>query len=139
MSLENISKAVASHVSASDDNKPSAENEKSRLRRMSILLFWGLVTFLVGATMMGIGKRMLQDNLILMIGLLISMAGAVLAAYSVISPLWKQTSKFRQSVEPKASIESITGINTSPEGLPAPFPSVTEQTTRVLESDEANK
>jgi hypothetical protein len=138
MNLEDVSKAVASHLSAPDDNNPSTKNESSRVRRMGILLFSGVVMLLLGATIMGVGKRMLQSELIMMIGLLIVMAGTVLAAYSVISPLWQQASKSRQSIEPTSSMETSSGINTSPEGLPAPFPSVTEQTTRVLENEEAN-
>ncbi len=139
LSLEDVSKVVASHLSTPDDDHPSAKNESSSVRRVAILLFCGIATLLTGAMILGIGKRLLQSEVMMMIGLLAVIAGALLAAYSVISPLWHRPQMPRRPAQTKVWMESDSQINTSPEGLPDPFPSVTEQTTRSLENEEVKR
>ena len=133
MSLEAVSKAVASHLPTSDSNKPSVRDDNSVLRRMAIMLFWGIVVFLMGGVVMGVSKKMLHNDLVGLIGLVILIAGAILVTYAVISPLWQQASKSGQTTEPKSTIK----LETTPAELPAPPPSIAEQTTRVLETDKA--
>jgi predicted lipid-binding transport protein (Tim44 family) len=134
MSLEAVSKAIAFHQSVIDSNKPSVRDENSVLRRMAIMLFWGIVVFLMGGVILGVSKKMLHNDLVGLIGLVILIAGAILATYAVISPLWQQANKSRQATEPKSRIELESNAQTLPERLSASPPSITERTTNILET-----
>jgi hypothetical protein len=103
------------------------------------MLFWGIVVFLLGAVIIGVGKRMLFNDVVGLIGLAMLMAGTILAAYAVISPLWKQAGKSVQETEAKSTRELETGAHTLAEGLPAPPPGMTEQTTKILETEGGKK
>jgi predicted lipid-binding transport protein (Tim44 family) len=137
MSLETVSRAVASHQSAPGSNEQSVKDESRAVRRMGMMLFWGIVVMLLGGVLLGIDKKLLHNDLAGMIGLVMVIAGPILSAYAVISPLWQQTSKSAPVSEPKITIELESNIRTSPEELPAPRPSITEQTTNILEIEAA--
>ncbi|HET8670034.1 MAG TPA: zinc ribbon domain-containing protein [Candidatus Saccharimonadales bacterium] len=137
MGLEAVSKAIASHQSGIDSSKPPVRGENSALRRMAIMLFWGIVVFLMGGVILGVSKKMLHNDLVGLIGLVMVIAGAILATYAVISPLWQQANKSGQATEPKSAIELESSAQTLPEGLSASPPSITEQTTNILETEAA--
>lgn len=137
MSLETVSKAVASHQSAPGSVEPSVKDESRAVRRMGIMLFCGIVVLLLGAVLLGIDKKLLHSDLAGVIGLVMVIAGPILAAYAVISPLWQQSSKSATVPKPKTTVELESNTSTSPEGLPAPPPSITEQTTNILEIEAA--
>jgi Predicted membrane protein len=137
MSLETVSKAVASHQSAPGSYEQPVKDESRALRRMGIMLFWGIVVLLLGGVLLGIDKRLLHNDLVGMIGLVMVIAGPILSMYAVISPMWQQASKSAPVTEPKITIELESNMRTPPEGLPAPPPSITEQTTNTLEIEAA--
>ena len=137
MSLETVSKAIAAHQSAPGSKAEPVKDDKRALRRMSITLFWSIVVLFLGALLLGINKKMLHNDLVGMIGLLLTIVGPILSAYAVMSPLWRQANKSSTVTEPKLTIESESKLHTSPEGLPAPPPSITERTTNILEIEPA--
>jgi F0F1-type ATP synthase assembly protein I len=135
MSLELVSKAVALHNLSTAHDKSVVSNESNRVRAMAITLFWGVVSVMVGGLLLAVSKKYVHSDLLGLLGLLVTIVGTIVAAYSVISPLW------RQGAKPAGRVEGINGLDapndTSPEGLPAPPASVTEQTTNILETEPA--
>lgn len=137
MSLETVSKAIAAHQSAPGSKAEPVKDDKSALRRMSMTLFWSIVVLFMGALLLSINKKLSHSDLVWMIGLVLTIAGPILSAYAVMSPLWRQASKRAPSDEPKLTTELEGKMRTSPEGLPAPPPSITEHTTNILEIEAA--
>jgi uncharacterized membrane protein YvbJ len=136
MSLETISKAIIAHQSISDSDNPSVGDDSNALRRLGLQLFWGVIVLFMGAVILSISKKMVQSDWLRLVGLATVMAGMILAMYAVLSPLWKQSSKSSQMTEPKSTMELENRAQTLPE-LPSAPPTITEQTTSILDSEVA--
>jgi hypothetical protein len=136
MSLETISKAIIAHQSISDSDNPSVRDDSNALRRLGLQLFWGIIVLFMGAVILGVNKKMVEADWLRLVGLATVMAGMILAMYAVLSPLWKQSSKSIPVSEAKSTMELENRAQTLPE-LPTAPPSITEQTTSILESEVA--
>jgi hypothetical protein len=136
MSLLVVAEAIVAHQATDDSGTLSVEKDKRALRRMAFRLFWGIAILFLGAGVLGVSKRMFPNDLVWLLGLLMVLAGTLISAYAVISPLWQQ-SKLLEAPIAKRRTGLEDNIQTLPEGLPAPPPSITEQTTTRLESEAA--
>lgn len=142
MSLTAVAEAMVAHQAAAGSDTPLVENDKREndkraLRRMGFGMFLAIVIMFIGAGVLGVNKRMFHSDLVWLLGLIMVLAGTIGAAYAVISPLWQQRSKPRKSTGDQRSAGLEGSVHTSPEGLPAPPPSITEQTTTRLEHEAA--
>ena len=138
MSLATVSIAIASHQSGLDSGKRPVSDDAGAIRRMAIMLFWGIVVFIMGGVALGISKRVLPNDFFVgLIGVVLLVAGLILAMYAVISPMWRQADKPGQKPETKRARESENSRDTLPEGLTSPPSSITEGTTNILETDAA--
>lgn len=137
MNLEVVSKAVESHQSGSDSDKPASKYENSAVRQLGMILFLGIILLMIGAGVLSINKKMIHNDWVGLIGLLLVLGGPLLSAYAAISPLWRQGGKSSQATEPKGIEELESNARTLPEGLPAPPASITERTTNIMEHQPA--
>jgi hypothetical protein len=137
MSLTVVAEAMVAHQAAAGSDMPLVENDKRALRRMGFGLFWGIVMLFIGAGVLGVNKRLFHGDLVWLLGLIMVLAGTIGSAYAVISPLWQQRTKPRKATGDQRSTGLEGSIQTLPEGLPAPLPSITEQTTTRLEHEAA--
>ena len=134
MSLETISKVLTEHLSVADSNKSIAQvNDKLLARQMYRTLLWSIIAVILGVALLAIGKNY---GLVSLLGLLISLAGMLLAAYGVLSPIKVMALSSRQSPESEALKQSEAELHLSPGSYPEPMASVTERTTELLEIED---
>ena len=137
MSLELVSKAMAEHLSADASPVAKAETDKRVLQRMIKTMGVGGVIVFAGIVIVVIGRKLLHNELADLIGGLILLAGAFIMAFALFSAMWSGVSATRHTNGAADTQRPESDRKTSPEGLAAPAPSVTEQTTKVLETNLA--
>ena len=137
MSLTVVAEAIVAHQVASDSDTSSVENEKRALRRTRFGLFWGIVILFIGAGVLSVNQKFFQNDLGWLLGLILVLAGTIISASTVIFSTGQQPNEPRKAIGTKRPTNVEGGIQTLREGLPAPPPSITEQTTSRLESEAA--
>lgn len=138
MGLQMISQAVAKHLSTADSSEPPVESEASKQRRMSTLLLWGIAAFFVGMALIVVGKQFPHHDWIGLIGVLVLLLGAFVAAYGVISPLRQIRSPSGRPPQPAELPQAEPTALASANSLEQ-IQSVTEHTTRTLEPSLRDK
>jgi primosomal protein N' len=138
MGLQMISQAVAKHLSTADSAEPPVESEASKQRRMSTLLLWGIAAFFVGIALIVVGKQFPHHDWIGLIGVLVLLLGAFVAAYGVISPLRQIRSPSGRPPQPAELPQADPTALASANSLEQ-IQSVTEHTTRTLEPSLRDK
>jgi protein-S-isoprenylcysteine O-methyltransferase Ste14 len=138
MGLQMISQAVAKHLSTADSSEPPVESEASKQRRMSILLLWGIAAFIIGIALIVVGKQFPHHDWIGLIGVLVLLLGAFVAAYGILSPPRQITSPSRNPPRPAELTQADPTTLASANSLEQ-IPSVTEHTTRTLEPSLRDK
>jgi hypothetical protein len=137
MNLTVVAEAIAAHQVASDSDTSSVENEKRALRRRGFGLFWGIVILFIGAGVLSVNQKFFQNDLVWLLGLIMVLTGTIVSASTVIFSREQQPNKPQKATSAKRPTGLEDGIQTLREGLPAPPPSITEQTTSRLESEAA--
>jgi hypothetical protein len=114
----------------------STSTVKAEAQRTRRFMLWGFIAMLVGVAIGVIGKKLLQEDLIAVIGILISLVGMFLSAYPHLVPSDRGT---HATLPPQP--ERLTPAH-PPKALPkeSPMqyvPSITERTTNLLRTPEA--
>jgi hypothetical protein len=136
MKLETSAKALAEHLSVTGFDKSAAQaDEKLLLSRLYKMLLWGIIAFISGLALLAVGK---DYRIISVMGLLIMLAGVLVSAYGVLSPLKSAALSGGRSSEPKTLKQSETK-QLPPESFHEPIPTVTERTTNLLEVERLRK
>jgi hypothetical protein len=132
MDLRVISQMVAKYRSATDPALLPFESDTSLLNRMPTLLYSGIVSFIIGMALLAVGRQFPHLNWIGMIGVLLFLAGTLIVAYGMFSPLWQikrslGTHPSQPAILPQTEPTELASVR----HLDAK-PSVTEHTTRTL-------
>jgi zinc ribbon protein len=103
--------------------------------RAKKLMLWGFILIFVGATIGVVGKKLVHEDIVTVVGVLMSLAGMFLTVYPHLVP---------------ARVKHITSPSPQPNDLPAfarktlpeereldYIPSITERTTNLLETPRA--
>jgi hypothetical protein len=131
-----ISQAIDKHLSPTDSDKLSSESDSSAQRRMYKMLLAGMGAVLVGMALIAASKEI---QYVAEAGLLLTLLGAFLALYAVISPyLPKKGSGARRSQ--KSALPQAESTNKLTRGSEPELPlSIAENTTRTLEPSLRHK
>ena len=134
MTMTEVSQLLNQHLSTVKSRRIKPQRDQELLRRMGKIMFAGISMFIIGLAMLGFNKT----GPVGMFGLVVTLLGTLVMAYSVISPLWQA------GVAPKISAATTKELNESAIFLPeqrnpVPMPSVTESTTRRLEIGKPSK
>lgn len=95
------------------------------------LLLWGFLMMFIGAAIGIIGKKLLQQDVVTVVGVLISLAGMFLTVYPYLVPsrTQKNESSPRSRLEPLTSSPPAKSLRQGSEDY---LPSITERTTDLL-------
>jgi hypothetical protein len=97
------------------------------------LVLWGFVIMLIGAAIGIVGKKLLHEDIITVVGALISLVGMFLTVYPYLSPSRLQKN-YNLPSKPEVLIASQPA-NYLPQGSTTEYvPSITERTTNLLKS-----
>jgi hypothetical protein len=129
--MEAVSRVLTEHLTVlKSDKLVQQSNDKLAANRMYRTLLWGIITVIIGVVVLAIGK---DYGFVSLLGVLISLAGMLLAVYGVLSPLKSMSISSGQSLQSETLKESEADLYLQPKNPSQLMPSVTEQTTELLE------
>ena len=124
-SLQVITKPLADRAAISQSEKIAFKHER---HRANWLVLWGFIIMFLGTALGVIGKMLIHENTVTVLGVLISLAGIFLTAYPYVAP------PRRKKSDSTSELETLT--QSQPKGLHESsvdyLPSVTERTTDLL-------
>ena len=137
LDLQMVPQILKGNLSAARPEEPESEIEKAGVRRMIKIMSWGGIILFAGLVILVVGKKYLHDELLSLIGGLVSLLGTFIMGYAIFSAMWSSTAASRQLPEKAAQTQPELDTNRPPESLPEPMLSVTERTTRFIETSSA--
>ena len=121
----------------SDLETAPAVLSKDGTQRASGLVLWGFIIMFIGVAIGVIGKKLMHDEIVTVVGVLVSLAGMFLTAYPYLSPSRRK----KYDSEPFSQAEVLTKpqpTKSLPQGSNTEFvPSITERTTNLLKNPPA--
>ncbi|HTG87690.1 MAG TPA: hypothetical protein VL907_11675 [Pyrinomonadaceae bacterium] len=136
MRLEAVGKLVAGHNSTPLPERRSGKSELEQeiLRRMFTWMTWGIIILGIGVVMLVFNKSFSIGNWLRFLSTMVCLSGVGVATAGLLSAI-------RQGVSGKRPVDQISGsVDTkslASKAMPASLPSVTEQTTQLLSTEEA--
>ena len=102
-------------------------------------MLWGFVMMLIGVAIGVAGKKLLDEDIITVVGVLISLAGIFLVCYPYLSPHRQKLDESVPSSQPQVLNTPHPAEYLPPGNIVDYVPSITERTTNLLENSRAEK
>jgi len=124
-SLQVITQPIAERAAVSQIDKTTSKDQMQRANRF---VLWGLIIMFIGAAYGVIGKMLIHENTVTVVGVLVALAGMFMTVYPYLLPSRRKQSDIPTQPErltqsqPKALHESRVDY----------LPSITERTTNLL-------
>ncbi|HEX5601254.1 MAG TPA: hypothetical protein VFX63_01845 [Pyrinomonadaceae bacterium] len=132
-------KQLARPQAVTDPGRPSTIGTKDGDERANHFVLWGFIITLIGAAIGIVGKRLLHEDIVTVVGVLISLAGLCLVVYPYLAPSRRKQDESSFSSQP----EVLTPPQRTEyllEGSSIEYiPSVTERTTNLLKNSATKK
>jgi hypothetical protein len=115
------------------EKRPSIihEDEKQRQNR---LVLRGFIIMFIGAAVGIIGKKLMHEDLVTVLGALVSILGIFLTVYPYLSPSSRRKVDSSSPSQPETLSQSELGNYLPPESRVEYVPSITERTTNLLKN-----
>jgi len=101
------------------------------------LVQWGLIVMFVGAVIGVVGKMLMHDQVVTVVGVLLSLAGMFLAVYPYLSPSSRTRHNSGPPSQPELQKQSQPTKQLPEERTIEYVPSITERTTDLLKTSGA--
>jgi hypothetical protein len=138
-SVQMITQPLVEHATVSDLETRPAIIVKDKAQRASRLMLWGFIMMFIGVAVGIIGKKLIHEEIVTVVGALVSVAGMFLTAYPYLSPSSRQKYDSSPSSQPEVLIQSQPGKYLPQESNIEYVPSITERTTNLLEMPVATR
>ena len=116
----------------------AAGSEGRKPQRMNLVL-WGFVMMLIGVAIGVVGKKLLDEDIITVVGVLISLAGIFLVSYPYLFPRRQKSDASVPLSQPQVLDPPHTAEYLPPGNNVDYVPSITERTTTLLENSHVEK
>ena len=139
MNLESIGQLVAEHAAPESLTPQKREHDKTMLRQMYRWMIWGFLVLLIGLVLIVTNKQLALGRFVNLIGSILLLAGTAIATYGVLAPFRASFSKqIKGGNRPELPLTKPT--DELPDArTPIPITGITERTTELLVSSEAEK
>jgi len=138
-SLQMTTQPLGEPATVSKLERRSAKSLESDEQRGKGLVRWGLIIMLIGVAIGLLGKKLLHQDIVTVVGVLISLAGMFLAVYPYLSP----SRSLKYVTPPHSTPKGLMPQQPSkylPQGRDAEYvPSITERTTDLLRNPAPTK
>jgi zinc ribbon protein len=132
-SLQTNTPPLVEHATVFDLERRPANILKDEKQRASGLMLWGFIIMFIGVAVGIIGKKLMHEDLVTVVGALVSITGMFLTVYPyLLLPPAKVDS--RPHSQPDMLSQSQPGKYLPPENNIEYVPSITERTTSLLEN-----
>lgn len=132
-SVQMITQPLVEHATVSDLERRPAIIVKDGTQRARRLMLWGFIMMFIGVAVGIIGKKLMHEEIVTVVGALVSVAGMFLTAYPYLSASSRQKYDSSPSSQPEVLIQSQPGKYLPQESNIEYVPSITERTTNLLE------
>lgn len=108
-------------------------------QRSNAWTLWGFIIMFIGVAIGVIGKKALHNEIITVVGILVSLVGMFLSVYPALAPSSRPKRNFIRAPQPEVLTPSPLTNSLLPESSIEYVPSATERTTELLENPAATK
>lgn len=137
-SLQMTTRPLVDHATVSDLKGVPAVIFRNEERRVSRMVLWGFIMMFIGVAFGATGKMIMHNEIVTVVGILVSLAGMFLTAYPYASPAAPK--KYVSSASPReVPARSQPTRYLSDEGNTEYVPGITERTTDLLVSKAATR
>jgi hypothetical protein len=127
---------LAEYAPAPKVEKTSTLSAQGEQSRTNLWALWGFIIMLVGVAVAVIAKKLMHDEFVAVVGILVSLAGMFLVAYPHLSPARRKKYDSDPSSKPEMPAPSLPKY--LPQGSNIDYlPSITERTTDLLKTSTA--
>jgi DNA-binding NarL/FixJ family response regulator len=137
--LQMITQPLDDLATVPDLNRTPATSSKDEKQRVSRLMPWGLIIMFTGIAAGITGKMLVHEEMVTVVGALISVAGMFLTVYPYLSPPSRQKVYSSPSSQPDILSQSKPDKSLPRESNIEYLPSITERTTNLLKTSATNK
>ena len=133
-SLQMITQPLAEHAPVSHLASTPAIILKDQRQRAHGLGLWGLIIMFIGVAIAVVGEMLMHEEMITVVGVLVSLLGMFLTVYPYLSPSPRQKGDSIPASQPEVLTRSQPTRYLPPESSIEYVPSITERTTDLLET-----
>ena len=138
-SLKMITQPLAEYAAVSDLEGTPAISFKGEQQRTNRLTPWAFIIMFIGVAIGIIGKMLMHQEMVTVIGVLVSVVGMFLTVYPYLSPSPRQKHDSIPSSQPEVLTQSQPTKYLPPERNAAYVPSITERTTDLLKDSASTR
>ena len=133
-SLQTNTPPLVEHATVFERERPRGNILEDENQRASKLMLWGFIIMFIGVALGIIGKKLMHEEMVTVVGALVSVAGMFLTVYPYFSPSPRQKFDPGPSSQPEILSQSQPGKYLAEESHIVYVPSITERTTNLLEN-----
>jgi hypothetical protein len=139
-SLRITTQPLAELDTLSDLERPQrVGGSKGKAQRGNTFVLWGFITMFIGVAIGVLGKKLLHEDIVTVVGVLISLLGMFLTVYPFLAPSAREKNNFQPSSPPQIPTPSRPK-ESLPEARNIEYvSSITEGTTDLLKNPAATK
>ena len=138
-SLQTNPPPFVEHATVFDLERRPANILKDEKQRASGLTLWGFIIMFIGVAVGIIGKKLMHEDIVTVVGALVSITGIFLTVYPYLSPSSRRKVDSSPSPQPDILSQSQPGKYLPPESNIEYVPSITERTTELLKDSIATR
>lgn len=137
--LQMTTRPLAAPATVSDLEGTSATSFEGAGQRRNRLALWGFIIMFIGVAISVIGKMLMHEEMVTVVGILVSLVGMFLTVYPYLSPSPRQKHDTTASSQPKVLTRSQPTRYLPPESRIEYVASISEGTTELLKSSAATR
>jgi hypothetical protein len=137
--LQMATRPLPAPATVSDPEGTSAIGLKGKGQRGNRLTRWGFIIMFIGVAIGIIGKMLMHEEMVTVVGVLVSLLGMFLTVYPYLSPSPRQKYDSIPSSQPEVLIRSKPTKYLPQESNIEYVPSITERTTELLKNSAATR
>ena len=137
-SLQMTTQPLAARGPLSEPESRAAAGFQIEGQSRNSLVLWGFITMFIGAAIGVLGKKLLHQDIVTVVGIFISLLGMFLTVYPYLSPARPKKYISDSPSRPEAQTPSPTSKHLPPASI-GNIPSITERTTDLLNNSSPTR